>query len=124
MSIHFVCPQLPGAPALMVTQYCPGWLILIVCVVLDPTIPGPVHKYGPAVLDVKVMPVFIQVPPTVIVGYTGSVTVTGTETEPAQLLTVIVPALATALLPCQSTVIVPEPWPVVIVPKLLLIVHV
>ena len=68
-------------------------------------------------VDVNVMPGLKQLPLTVIVGETGSVTWMGNMANPAQLLTLTLARLVA--LPCHNICIDPVPWPPVIVPRLL-----
>ena len=84
-------------------------MLAVVCPVL--------HNQGPGPLEVSVIPVAKQVPVVVILGVVGNFTVTGRVAVPLQLVTVMVPALPTALLPCHNTTMLPVPWPETMVPK-------
>lgn len=76
------------------------------------------HKYGPAVLDVNVIPVLMQVPLVDIVGKSGMVTVTDTGKDvPAQLLTVRLAELGVP--PCHKIFTLDVPCPETIVPNVL-----
>ena len=66
-------------------------------------------------LDVSVIPLLIQVPPTVMVGNTGSVTVIVADADPPQLLTVSKAVLGVP--PCHKTLMLDVPCPVTIVPS-------
>ena len=90
--------------------------------VVWPVTPGPDHKYGPAVLDVNVAGK--QDPVRVIVGKTGSVTLIIAVAVPPQVVTDNTPVLPAILFPCHNTEMLPVPWPVVMVPKLLVIAQV
>ena len=88
-------PWHPLAPT--VTVYEPGCVMVMLCVVCPV-----LHNHGPGPLEVSVMPVAKQVPVCDMVTAGGNETVTFKFALPLQLVTVMVPALATERLPCHN----------------------